>query len=710
MRLRIAFKSMALALAVLFLAVAAAGGAGKESSIDSKAKSSSSQVKAGMPLPLKVKGNQILNSKNEPVTLRGVNTSTLEFTSDGEGHIIETIRVAIDDWKVNIIRLPLSQDRWFGKAPDQNDDYKSYRLLVKEAVDLCNSKRCYIILDLHWSDANEWGKNIGQQSMPDRNSVIFWKDIASLYANNPSVLFDIYNEPRDVTWDVWLNGGTTTSRPNRPGAGLRPITYETVGMQEMLNTIRATGAKNVVVVGGLDWAYDFSGILEGRQLKDPNGNGVIYANHVYDNKSESVFTWIANMEEASAKFPIIVSEFGGAGGPNRRGGWWGQSPSTAMGDDWLLHVLQAIQDHNWSFTAWDLHTTAGPVLISDWNYMPTPEFGVYVKELLVKGKLPKYTPPDINKIAEESTSTLPESARMGGSKLYGDWLIKADPCDRMGGSIISFAGNSEGRTIGQWINARGFTELDDVRSKDNSVTFTQTVQFKKEAFKGFFAGTIEGNKLTGTLTHGGMKSKMEGTRRPMMPLAAGIWDMKLKTTGSESSAILDINAGKDGILSAEWQKIEGNRKITDVKCEGNKLTFKSTTKVQNAENVCSFEGTIEPKTNTLTGVFKTDGNEMPAEAKRIGTELIGTWILDVAAPWGNSKQRLKVNSDMSGMYGVTPIDKITIEGDKVTFKIAPEFGRMRFEMDFEGKLDGTKLTGELKNPRGSQVVTGKKVS
>jgi hypothetical protein len=31
-------------------------------------------------------------------------------------------------------------------------------------------------------------------------------------------------------------------------------------------------------------------------------------------------------------------------------------------------------------------------------------------------------------------------------------------------------------------------------------------------------------------------------------------------------------------------------------------------------------------------------------------------------------------------------------------------------MDFEGKLDGTKLTGELKNPRGSQVVTGKKVS
>jgi hypothetical protein len=64
---------------------------------------------------------------------------------------------------------------------------------------------------------------------------------------------------------------------------------------------------------------------------------------------------------------------------------------------------------------------------------------------------------------------------------------------------------------------------------------------------------------------------------------------------------------------------------------------------------------------------------------------------------------------MSGMYGITPVDKVNLEGDKVTFTVAPAFGRMRFEMNFEGKLEDSKLTGELKNPRGSQVVTGKKV-
>jgi hypothetical protein len=55
-------------------------------------------------------------------------------------------------------------------------------------------------------------------------------------------------------------------------------------------------------------------------------------------------------------------------------------------------VLQAIDEHHWNYTAWDLHPAAGPTLISDWNYTPSPRFGVFVKEDLA-GALPAYTPP-----------------------------------------------------------------------------------------------------------------------------------------------------------------------------------------------------------------------------------------------------------------------------------------------------------------------------
>jgi endoglucanase len=353
---------------------------------------------SSVPLPLKVVGTQLVNSNNEPVRLRGVNCACLEWTSNGEGHILQTVKVAIDDWKVNHIRLPLSQDRWFGKAPEQdpNEGGKAYRALVKEIVDLCTSKGVYIMLDLHWSDTGEWGKNIGQHSMPDENSLAFWKDIAPVYANHPAVIYDLYNEPHDVSWDIWLNGGEVTDKPN--GRGQTARTFKAVGMQQLLDAVRAAGAKNLVVAGGLDWAYDFSGILEGRQLKDPTGNGVIYPNHCYDNKRQLVDTWIANMEKASAKIPIIISEFGGSyfppgtapAGRGRRG--FGGFGGSVNGPDWLMRVLQAIEDHKWSYTAWDLHPSAGPTLITGWDYTPTAGFGVYVKQMLV-GQLPKYTPP-----------------------------------------------------------------------------------------------------------------------------------------------------------------------------------------------------------------------------------------------------------------------------------------------------------------------------
>ena len=326
------------------------------------------------PLPLKVVGNKILNPQGEPVWLRGVNTASLEWSSDGQGRILETVRTAIRDWHVNLIRLPLSQDRWFGKGPEQTDGGDAYRALIHQIVNICATNQCYVILDLHWSDCGEWGSNIGQHSMPDSNSVAFWKDCAPVYANQAAVLFDLYNEPHDVTWEVWLHGGIITDQPNHRQSA-HPRTYEAVGLQLLLDTIRATGAKNVVIAGGLNWAYDFSGILAGRQLADPAGDGVIYANHCYDDKNDSVAAWLAKMEAAAAKLPVIVTEFGeigGAAGPGK----------AAASNDWLRQVLAALENHHWSWVAWDLHPGAGPKLISDWNYTPTETFGVPVKQAL----------------------------------------------------------------------------------------------------------------------------------------------------------------------------------------------------------------------------------------------------------------------------------------------------------------------------------------
>ncbi len=56
---------------------------------------------------------------------------------------------------------------------------------------------------------------------------------------------------------------------------LSSLTYLVPGMQRMVETIRAVGADNVLVVGGLDWSYELEGIVNGYALDDCGGNGMI---------------------------------------------------------------------------------------------------------------------------------------------------------------------------------------------------------------------------------------------------------------------------------------------------------------------------------------------------------------------------------------------------------------------------------------------------
>ena len=333
------------------------------------------------PLPLKVVGTQLQDSDGCAVRLRGVNCAGLEWASDGDGRIAKTVAVAVNEWHANLIRLPLSQDRWFGKAPEQKDDGAGYRALVRQLVDFCSAQNAYIILDLHWSDAGEWGKNIGQHNLPDKNSIAFWLSMAPVYRDNPAVLFDLYNEPNSITWDQWFQGGPMTEIDEKTKARL---TYESVGLPALFAAIRSTGAKNVIVAGGINWAYEVDGILSGRRLADPSGQGVIYAVHPYPHKYsglglETIAQWTARMEPFAEKLPLIVTEFGSIEK------WWPFPKDWNYGDEkWNREMLRVLEAHRWNWTAWNFHPTAEPSLISDWNYTATPAFGRWVRKILAE--------------------------------------------------------------------------------------------------------------------------------------------------------------------------------------------------------------------------------------------------------------------------------------------------------------------------------------
>ena len=293
-------------------------------------------------------------------------------------------------------------------------------------------------------------------------------------------------------------------------------------------------------------------------------------------------------------------------------------------------------------------------------------------------------------------------SRRGG--LYGDWQIKMKFGERELESILSFSRNQEGQYTGQWISFWGMNDLKDVKFEDNKLSFTQVVRFGDQEMTSKFTGTIEQGKLSGVLVGDRGETEILGARAPRSPRGVGSWEMTIKAGEREFTGTLTITADKEGNLQGMWKSDRGESKVTDVKYENRQLTFKRVIQRDSGSMEMAFEGTLGY--NSLEGVFKSERGEATAEGTRIGAALIGTWNLDIESERGPRKQRLRVNPDMSALYGATLIKKINFDGDKVSFKYVRQFRDQKIETSFEGKIAESKLSGELKSSRGTSKVTG----
>ena len=301
-----------------------------------------------------------------------------------------------------------------------------------------------------------------------------------------------------------------------------------------------------------------------------------------------------------------------------------------------------------------------------------------------------------------------QSSRSRGRGLYGDWLVKVDYDGRQFESILSFSRDREGNQTGSWISFMGLSELKDIKYEEGQLSFGWSRRNRDgETSTSNFKGKIEEGKLSGTLSSDRGEFKLQGGRSPRVSRAVGSWAMKYNIGDREITSTLVIKADKEGNLTAQWQGRRSKSEITDLQYERGNLTFKRKSTYQERQRESTFEGTV--RGDTLSGAMKSERGEIKVEGKLIGGSLIGTWNLEVTSERGTRKQRMRVNPDMSGLYGAIPVKKVNLEGNQVSFKIVLEFGDQRFEMDFEGKLDDSKLTGELTSSRGSQKIKGTKV-
>ena len=324
------------------------------------------------PAELHVVGNQIVDSNHKPVWLQGVNIVSLEWSTSGE-RVLKSALVAVEEWKANTIRLPVKEEYWFGRGAGQKDGGAAYRQLVDNVITLVANRGAYVVLDLHRFRA------------PKKEHVAFWKDAANTYKNHPAVLFDLFNEPHGISWETWRNGGFVAEKTQPENADenafLTPEEkanaakgFLSPGMQALVDAVRETGARNIVIAGGLDWAYDLSGIANGFALTEPGGNGIVYSTHIYPWKRD----WAGKVLLIADKHPIFVGEVGA----DIKKMTFIPAEAQEDAETWIPAMLGLIQQYKLHWTGFSFHPKASPVMIKDWTYEPTTYWGQPAKNAL----------------------------------------------------------------------------------------------------------------------------------------------------------------------------------------------------------------------------------------------------------------------------------------------------------------------------------------
>lgn len=342
---------------------------------------SSSPQAAGAPRikgPLSIQGNRVIDAKGATVVLRGIHRAYIDDPNATGGEVSsDEVLLATHgkpgSWNSSVVRVPMGSAQWTGECPSLYTASGVYRKNIDLLVRRITDRGSVALLDLHVSTAGCTA--IGRHAMPDAPiTQHFWSSVATHYAHNPLVAFELYNEPHYVTDGVWRDGTPDASVQDcdvtgPKGSGLGLITqqlslagcqasspkYRAAGMQELYDIVAKAAPRHLIFINGPGYASNVS--------SQPVKGSFVYAFHPYtcsvpgaacdvSDKAHANIALLDRWKAVAKKQPVMASELGW---PTYNG--TGSSAVYVEGASYYRETLAYLerQSPKWGFAAfaWD---------------------------------------------------------------------------------------------------------------------------------------------------------------------------------------------------------------------------------------------------------------------------------------------------------------------------------------------------------------------
>jgi hypothetical protein len=277
----------------------------------------------GPPPRLSASGNQLVDPDGNLVILRGL---SIPYLSQPRSLTVEQRIDRIADTGANVVRLPLYA------AHRSLDPLHAEEAYIRSAVDRATGHGMYVIIDFH--------------AIADLRTMVphahyFWHQIAPLYADQPNVIYELYNE------DSYFPEGQGRSWPE----------FKRL-IQPVVEVARAGAPDTLLLVSAPAWSHQLEGIL-GDPIADDN---VAYVSHLYPGHDRRYWQQAADVSE---HYPVFVTEFGWQ---NAGEGTRYTLAGTTSG--WGADFREFLEEHGMSWTAFTYDNEHSPTMLdADWNLL-----------------------------------------------------------------------------------------------------------------------------------------------------------------------------------------------------------------------------------------------------------------------------------------------------------------------------------------------------
>ena len=223
---------------------------------------------------LQVNGNRIVDKDNEPVCFAG---NSFFWSNDNWGgerfYKFEVVSWLKLDWKATIVRAAMGVEDPGGYLDNNVSNKNRVITIVDAAID----EGLYVIIDWHSHHAED----------NTNEAVSFFEEMADLYGEYDNVIYEIYNEPLDVSWS----------------ATIKPYA------DSVISAIRAIDPDNLIVVGTPEWSQRVD-----LAAADPitNYSNIAYTLHFYTIYHQQ---WLRDRASAALDdgIALFITEWGSIG-------------------------------------------------------------------------------------------------------------------------------------------------------------------------------------------------------------------------------------------------------------------------------------------------------------------------------------------------------------------------------------------------------------